>query len=148
MLIWRQQHPELRWDWNKIDTNDIHFPKEFLWGVATAAHQVEGNSDNNNWSAWENARDENGHPRIKNNQKAGGACDHWNRYREDILLMQELGVQAYRFSVEWSKIEPREGEFDEAALRHYREVCDAMLAAGLTPMMPTPLRRAPLISSA
>lgn len=135
MLLWQEESPELRWEWDKIDTNDIRFPQEFLWGVATAAHQVEGNSDNNNWSAWENARDENGRPRIKNNQKAGLACDHWNRYREDIVLMQQLGVKAYRFSVEWSKIEPREGEFDEAALQHYREVCDALLAAGLTPMV-------------
>lgn len=103
--------------------------------MATAAYQVEGNCDNNNWSAWENARDENGKPRIKNGRRAELACDHWNRYREDILLMQELGVKAYRFSVEWSKIEPREGEFDEAALQHYREVCDALLAAGLTPMV-------------
>lgn len=135
MLVWQQKHPELRWDWNTIDTDDVHFPKEFLWGVATAAHQVEGNCDNNNWSAWENLRDENGKPRIKNQQKAGLACEHWKRYREDILLMQELGVKAYRFSVEWSKIEPQEGKFDEAALQHYREVCDALLAAGLTPMI-------------
>ncbi len=135
VLIWQKENPELRWDWGKIDTTEINFPPQFLWGVATAAYQVEGNSNNNNWSAWENARDENGKPRIKHAQKAGLACDHWNRYREDILLMQELGVKAYRFSVEWSKIEPREGEFDEAALQHYREVCDALLAAGLTPMV-------------
>jgi len=88
MFIWQKQNPELRWAWNKIDTATVNFPREFLWGVATAAHQVEGNCDNNNWSAWENARDENGKPRIKNEQKAGLACDHWNRYREDVLLMQ------------------------------------------------------------
>lgn len=135
MLFWQKESPELRWDWKKIDTNEIYFPEEFLWGVATAAHQVEGHCDNNNWSAWENARDESGNPRIKNGQKAGSACDQWNRYREDILLMQELGVKAHRFSVEWSKIEPREGEFDEAALQHYREVCEALIAAGITPMV-------------
>lgn len=135
MLIWQNDNPELRWNWEKIDTTKIEFPKRFLWGVATAAHQVEGHSDNNNWSAWENAREENGRPRIKNGQKAGIACDHWNRYREDILLMQKLGVKAYRFSVEWSKIEPRAGEFDETALQHYQEVCAALLAAGIAPVV-------------
>jgi len=135
MLIWQKENPELHWDWNKIDTANIDFPPEFLWGVATAAHQVEGNGANNNWSAWEKARDDGGQPRIKNDQKAGLACDHWNRYREDILLMQKLGVKAYRFSVEWSKIEPRAGEFDRAALQHYKEVCEALLAAGIKPVI-------------
>jgi beta-glucosidase len=135
MLIWQKENPELRWNWNKIDTTDIRFPKEFLWGVATAAHQVEGHCDNNNWSAWEQACDENGKPRVKNGQKAGLACDHWNRYPEDIARMQELGVKAYRFSVEWSKIEPKEGEFDLAVMRHYREVCEALLAAGIKPVV-------------
>ncbi len=80
-------------------------------------------------------RDENGKPRLKNDQKVGLACDHWNRYKEDISLMQELGVSAYRFSVEWSKIEPEEGHFDLAPMRHYREVCEALLAAGIKPMV-------------
>jgi hypothetical protein len=101
--MWRNENPELRWDWNKIDTADIDVPPEFLWGVATAAHQAEGECDNNNWSEWEKAHDENGKPRIKNNQKAGLACDHWKRYQEDILLMQEFGVKAYRFSVKSAK---------------------------------------------
>jgi beta-glucosidase len=135
MLIWQKENPELRWDWNKIDTSDVRFPKAFLWGVATAAHQVEGHCDNNNWSAWEQARDEYGKPRVKNGQKAGLACDHWNRYPEDISLMQALCVKAYRFSVEWSKIEPREGEFDQAALQHYQELCEALLVAGLKPVV-------------
>ncbi len=135
MLIWQKENPELRWDWNKIDTADIHFPKEFLWGTATAAHQVEGNCDNDNWGAWEQAPDEHGKPRIKNGQKAGLACDHWNRYLEDISLLQALGVKAYRFSVEWSKIEPKEGEFDQTALQHYQEMCEALLAAGLKPVV-------------
>jgi beta-glucosidase len=135
ILIWQKENPELRWNWNKIDTAAISFPPGFLWGVATAAHQVEGNCDNNNWSEWEKGRDENGQPRIKNAQKAGLSCDHWNRYKEDIRLMQESGVKAYRFSIEWSKIEPREGEFDQKALRHYEDVCDALIAAGIKPVV-------------
>lgn len=134
-LYWHIQSPEPHWEWSKIDTNAAKFPREFLWGVASAAHQVEGDCDNNNWSAWEKARDAQGNPRIKNAQVAGKACEHWTRFREDIRLMQELGVKAYRFSMEWSKIEPREGEIDSSALRHYHEVCDALLAAGIKPVV-------------
>lgn len=135
MLIWRGKYPELRWNWQRIDTSAIHFPAGFLWGVATAAHQVESGCDNNNWSEWERAHDENGTPRIKNGQKAGNACDHWNRHKEDIALMQELGVKAYRFSVEWSKIEPEAGRFDLNVSQHYREVCETLLAAGIKPVV-------------
>lgn len=135
LMYWQRKFPELRWDWDEIEVNDIKFPSNFLWGVATAAHQVEGNCDNNNWSAWENAVDAAGQPRIKRGQKAGLACDHWNRYREDIKLMQALSVKAYRFSVEWSKIEPNEGEVNAAAMRHYREVCEELQSAGIQPMI-------------
>ena len=128
------KYPEPHWDWNKIDTT-VTFPKGFLWGVATSAHQVEGGCDNNNWSEWERAVDESGKPRIKNGQRAGRACDHWNRYREDIALMLRLGVRAYRFSVEWSKIEPRRGELNEAALRHYQDLSEDLVAAGIEPMV-------------
>ncbi len=101
------KYPQMKWDWNKIDTENIYFPKDFLWGVSTAAHQVEGNNTNNQWYVWENSVDENGKPRVEGGQKSGIACDHWNRYPEDIRLMKELGVKAYRFSVEWSRIEPQ-----------------------------------------
>lgn len=135
LLRWQHKYPELRWDWDHIDTKRIRFPQHFLWGVATSAHQVEGGCDNNNWSAWEQTVDASGQPRIKQGQRAGRACEHWQRYREDIQLMKALGVQAYRFSVEWSKIEPRPGEFDEAALQHYREVCAALQAENLQPVV-------------
>lgn len=134
-LYWRVQSPELHWHWNEVDTETAKFPRDFLWGVASAAHQVEGECDNNNWSAWEKARDEQGRPRIKHAQVAGKACEHWTRFREDIRLMQALGVKAYRFSMEWSKIEPAEGEIDSTALRHYHEVCDALLTAGIKPVV-------------
>ncbi len=134
-LFWNMKYPELHWDWNKIETGDLQFPHDFLWGVATAAHQVEGDCNNNNWSKWETARDEQGRPRIKNAQVAGKACEHWSRFREDIRLMQALDVKAYRFSMEWSKIEPREGEIDTTALQHYHEVCDALLEAGIKPVV-------------
>lgn len=128
------KYPEIRWSWNKIDLKKIDFPNNFEWGVATAAHQVEGNSINN-WSRWEEGYKEDGSSRIHNGDKSGLACDHWNRYEEDILLIKELGVDVYRFSVEWSKIEPEKGKFNKEAIQHYHDVCDALLLAGITPVI-------------
>ncbi len=135
MVWWNLSCPELRWDWDRCDVDETRFPKEILWGVATAAHQVEGGCDNNNWSHWEKQTNARGQPRIKNDDKAGMACDHWNRYSQDIRLMKELGVKAYRFSVEWSKLEPRRGEFDDAAFAHYLDLCDALFEAGISPVV-------------
>jgi len=115
------------YNWHTINVDDMYFPKNFVWGTATAAHQVEGNCINN-WSIWEKRP-----MTIKNNEQSGAACDHWNLYHQDIRCMKELGVNSYRFSVEWSKIEPLEGVFDDTALAHYRDVCQALVAAGITP---------------
>lgn len=102
----------------------------WLWGTATAAHQVEGNCTNNQWYLYEG--------KIINGaivEPAGIGCDHWNRYKEDIQLMKELGVNAYRFSVEWSKVEPMPGVYDEAALDHYEDVCKELVANGIKPVI-------------
>ena len=128
------QYPELRWDWDRINVNDMNFPEEFRWGVATSSHQVEGNCTNN-WSAWEASTNEKGNPRILDGDRSGLACDHWNRYKEDIGLIKALGLGAYRFSVEWSKIEPEEGKFNNSALKHYRDVCADLEEAGITPVI-------------
>ena len=128
-------HPDITWDWDNINTSDIHFPSNFAWGTATAAHQVEGNNSNNNWYQWEKSVDENGVSRIHNNDSSAMAADHWNRYPEDILLMKDLGVSHYRFSIEWSRIEPQEGYYDLESLSHYREMCLAMIKAGITPVV-------------
>ena len=106
-----------------------------MWGTATAAHQVEGNNTNNNWYRFEHQKDSNGKPRIHNNDKSGLAADHWNRYNQDIGLMNKLGVKYYRFSVEWSKIEPKNGIFNEKAIEHYRDLCIALIDSGLTPVV-------------
>ena len=106
-----------------------------MWGTATAAHQVEGNNTKNNWYAWEHQKDSNGKSRIHNNDKSGLAADHWNRYRQDIGLMNDLGVKHYRFSVEWSKIEPKNGIFNENAIEHYRDLCAALIDSGITPVV-------------
>ena len=128
-------YPDIQWDWDKIKTERVYFPNNFMWGTATAAHQVEGNNTNNNWYAWEHQKDSNGKSRIHNNDKSGIAANHWNLYRDDISLMNDLGVGYYRFSVEWSKIEPENGIINEKALEHYRDVCIALIDSGLTPVI-------------
>jgi beta-glucosidase len=142
LLVWfvpifyfQVTRPQLQWDWTKIDTGKISFPKDFIWGVATAAHQVEGNNTRNQWYLWEREVDSAGNPRVARGQKAGIACDHYNLYPEDIKLMKELGVKSYRLSVEWSRIEVREGVFDPHAIRHYQDMCDSLIANGIEPMI-------------
>ena len=109
---------------------DLHFPKGFLWGCATAAHQVEGNNTKNNWWQWEQ---EGGH--IKGGDVSGIACDHYNRFDSDFALAQELGHNAHRLSVEWSRIEPEEGRWDMKEVAHYRQVMESLHRHGLTPMV-------------
>ncbi len=108
---------------------DLEFPPGFLWGAATAAHQVEGGNENSDWWDWEQR------PDGPCPDRSGAACDHFRRYPEDIALLAGLGLNTYRYSVEWARIEPAEGIFDETALDHYRRVADAVLAAGLTSMV-------------
>jgi len=128
------RYPELHWNWDDISTEKMSFPSQFIWGTATAAHQVEGNCINN-WSAFEKGSKEDGQPNIKDAQQSGIACDHWNRYPEDIKLIKKLGVSHYRFSVEWSKIEPVHGKFDEDVLNHYSRMIDKLLENGITPVL-------------
>jgi len=131
----RKKHPETLWDWSKIDISDLSFPKNFIWGTATAAHQVEGHNTNNNWSRWEESFDKKGRPRIQNGDKSGRAADHYNLYRDDIARMKdELGVDSYRFSLEWSRIEPEPGKYDQNEIKHYHGMFDALLEAGIKPM--------------
>lgn len=108
---------------------DLAFPNGFLWGAATAAHQVEGDNDRSDWWDWE-AR-----PGSPCADRSGSACDHYRRYPQDIALLASLGLNTYRYSVEWARIEPEDGRFDEAQLDHYKAMTDAVLAAGLTPMV-------------
>ncbi len=100
------------------------FPDGFYWGAATAAYQVEGGIDNTDWAQAANEE------RVPT---CGIACDHYNRYEEDFMLAKELGHTAHRFSVEWARIEPEEGTFDQAAILHYRAVLKSLHAQGLKP---------------
>ena len=89
------------------------FPKNFLWGVAYSSHQVEGNN-RNDWTYWEQAG--------KTKGKSGLACDSWNLYGKDHKLAEELGCGGFRLSLEWSRIEPEEGEFSGESIEHYRKI--------------------------
>jgi beta-glucosidase len=107
----------------------MQFPEGFLWGTAAAAHQVEGNNVNNDNWLYEHV------PGTIYAEPSGDACDHYHRYEQDIALLAELGFNTYRFSIEWARIEPEEGEFSKASLEHYRRMLVACREHGLTPMV-------------
>lgn len=109
----------------------LNFPAGFLWGAATAAHQVEGHNTNNNWSAWEQTP---GH--IYQDQTAGIACDWWQgHYVEDFDRAAALHHNAHRFSVEWSRIEPERGKFSNKAIQFYAGMIEALRARGMEPLV-------------
>ncbi len=109
--------------------SDTSFPDGFLWGTATAAHQIEGGNVNNDWWAWEHRE---GSGCV---DSSGDACDSFHRWSDDIDLVVGMGLGAYRFSLEWSRIEPAEGEFSTAALDHYRRICATCLERGIEPVV-------------
>jgi beta-glucosidase len=107
------------------------FPDGFLWGTATAAHQVEGNNTNNNWYAWENQEG-----KIYQGQKAGLACDWWGgKWKDDFDRAAAAGQNAHRFSVEWSRIQPEPNRWDENALEVYRSMLRGLIERNMTPMV-------------
>ncbi|KKT40000.1 MAG: Beta-glucosidase [Candidatus Giovannonibacteria bacterium GW2011_GWA2_44_13b] len=141
----------------------LEFPKGFLWGAATSAHQVEG-GNHNDWTEWEVANanrlaDEASRKNIQNpspyegegpanggrvrldsplnpqNYISGLACDHYNRFHEDFDIAKSLNHNAHRFSIEWSRIEPEEGKWDEKEIEHYREVIKALRERGIEPFV-------------
>jgi beta-glucosidase len=105
------------------------FPEGFLWGTATASHQIEGDNFYNDW--WEFEKQ----GKVKNGQVSGKACDSWNRYEEDFDLIEKLNNNAYRFSIEWSRIEPEEGRFDESALERYRSMLISLRRRNIEPFV-------------
>lgn len=104
----------------------IRFPKDFLWGAATAAYQVEGGNDRADWWRWEKAAGK---------ENSGDACRHYDLYELDFELAKGLGHNAHRLSVEWSRIEPEEGKFSEAALKHYTDVILALRMRNIEPVV-------------
>ena len=129
----------------------LDFPKNFYWGSATSAHQVEGDN-HNDWTEWEKANAERLTKKARNywqpwqqekfpemfeskNYISGKACDHYNRFRADFDIAKSLGHNAHRFSIEWSRIEPEQGKFDEKEIEHYRQVISALKERGIEPFV-------------
>lgn len=131
----------------------FQFPKRFYWGAATSAHQVEGNT-HNQWTVWE-LENANGLAKaapyrlghlaswdaIKDqatdpgNYVSGATADHYNRYEQDFDAVKAMGLNAFRFSIEWSRIEPKEGVWDATEIQHYREYLKALHARGIEPFV-------------
>ena len=108
-----------------------HFPRGFLWGSATSAHQVEGFNTNNQWWAWEQQPG-----RIRDEHKSGPACDWWGgRWRDDFDRAFENGQNAHRFSIEWSRIQPLPDKWDETPLDRYREMARWLHQHNMTPLI-------------
>src|SRR5580698_6330006 len=107
----------------------IAFPDGFVWGAAGSAHQIEGGNTNSDWWEFEHA------PDSLCVESSGDACDSYHRWPEDLDLVAGMGLGAYRFSLEWSRIEPAEGEFSTAALDHYRRMCAGCLERGIVPVV-------------
>ncbi|OGN13093.1 MAG: hypothetical protein A3J47_01225 [Candidatus Yanofskybacteria bacterium RIFCSPHIGHO2_02_FULL_43_22] len=105
---------------------ELKFPEGFKWGSATSAHQVEGNN-HNDWSEWEKSR--------PLEFQSGKACDSYNRYEEDFDIAKSLNQNIHRFSIEWSRIEPKEGIFDHEVMHHYVNVVKALRERGIEPMI-------------
>lgn len=130
---------------------DFQFPKGFFWGSASSAHQVEG-GNHNDWMEWEKesaerlAEKAQGYwqpwqqekfPEMLSPQNyiSGRAADHYNRFREDFNIAKSLNQNAHRFSIEWSRIEPKEGKFNQEEIEHYREVIKALHGCGIEPFI-------------
>ena len=111
-------------------TTKLLFPERFLWGAATAAHQVEGENSNNDWWAFEHKPGAIWHGDI-----SGLACNWWRNAESDFDLMAAMGHNTHRLSVEWSRIEPEKGRFDPAAIARYREMLTGLRRRGIEPMV-------------
>lgn len=108
----------------------FYFPKDFRWGTATSSHQVEGNNTNNDWWAWEQEPG-----RILNGDKSGLACNWWENAEADFDRTADMGTNAHRLSIEWSRVEPQPGLFDDDALDRYRQMLQALHDRRIEPMV-------------
>ncbi len=112
----------------KHDHAPLQFPEGFLWGAATSSHQVEGNNDNSDWWFWE----------LRNQppqKRSGKAADQYHRYASDFELAKSLNHNAHRLSIEWSRIEPHEGDFDQTQIDHYKAVVADLKQKGFVVML-------------
>ena len=131
----------------------LNFSKRFLWGAAVSSHQVEG-GNHNQWTVWEleNAKaraaqaeyhmgEHDNWDQIKldaknpNNYVSGRLADHYNRYEEDFDLLQDMNMNSFRFSIEWSRVEPKEGVWNAEAIQHYKDYVEDLTIRGIEPLM-------------
>jgi beta-glucosidase len=146
-----------------MDSSRVKFPEDFLWGTSISAHQTEG-FNVNDWSEWEHhnaarlaaeaeemfASKVPDWEKIKplatnpSNYISGRASDHYARYKEDIALIKQLGIKAFRFSIEWSRIEPKEGQYNQEAIDHYGDLINELKKAGIMPVVTLHHRTNPL----
>jgi beta-glucosidase len=131
----------------------LSFPKKFLWGAATSAHQVEGNT-HNQWTVWEfentialatrasyHFEDLENWPQIKqaakdpNNYVSAKGADHYTRYAEDFDLLKKMHMNAFRFSIEWSRVEPQEGAWNVEAIEHYKQYVNELKRRNIEPVV-------------
>ncbi|NRQ32840.1 family 1 glycosylhydrolase [Nonomuraea sp. NN258] len=108
---------------------ELSFPERFLWGAAGSAHQIEGNNVASDLWALE------GRPGGFLRERSGDACDSYHRWREDLDIVRDLGLNSYRFGIEWARVEPVEGQISRAVLAHYRRMIEGCLERGLTPIV-------------
>lgn len=117
-----------------MTSTKLSLPQDFLWGAATAAYQIEGawDADGKGENIWDHFCHTPG--KIENGDTGDVACDHYHRWRQDIAFMQEIGLQAYRFSISWARILPEgRGQINQAGLDFYSRLVDGLLEAGITP---------------
>lgn len=129
------------------------YPRDFLWGASTAGHQVEGGCDDQ-WTRWEHENAERlaseseqrwkhipDYERFKiyaqdpNNYISGEGVDHFNRYKDDFSIVKKLSLNSFRFTIEWSRVEPEEGVFNAEALKHYEDYIDSLHDLGVEPIL-------------
>jgi beta-glucosidase len=119
------------WNWDQIDLSQVSYPESFLWGTASSEYQISGAKrlPNCQWAEWEKERE------LSKELVSGSSIQGWDRYVEDALLLKEMGLNSYRFSVDWSAIEPEEGKFDFSAVDHYNSVIQTLIDNDITPMI-------------
>lgn len=110
----------------------MSFPADFMWGAASAAYQIEGayNEDGKGLSIWDALSE----GRIAHGDNGNISCDHYHHWKEDVALMKQIGLQAYRFSVSWPRVIPAQGVVNEKGLQFYRDLVDELIMAGITPL--------------